>query len=617
MKQEGKKMKKIKLMSVVLIITMVMSMSLCSYASTFSDVDKNSHEWAIDAIEKMVELGVINGYDDGTFKPDKTVTKLEALVLTSRILGVNAPENEALLDAAVKKYGETVDKFNLSFGTNEVCYLLVKNIIKESELTDYIGKSNSSSGMKRYEVAVLMTKAFDAEEEVSKNLITTLEFNDAEDIPAYAKKYVEYVTQNGIMNGVGDNLFSPNTDVTRAQIALLMNKLVDMTDYTYFCGQVSEMDYASKLLKIKNEDDSAKYTLNGAVILRFEGEIVTLNDISTGYSAILTLKDDSLYAVDLVTPLIDKEVTGIVSSKTTGNKPAITINVIEDDAVSIKSDVKETYPLSADISVSFDDEAATIKDIPIGALVKINVKKGQAVTVKGYTKTKTVSGLVVTPVCAISVEHSDGTEASYIFANEVEVTRNGAKATASDIVSGDTVSLTLTYERISKVVATSKKTDKTGVIQEVIISASPKITVKTDDGTATYPISNSCQIVMPGKPEATFYDLRVGTAVTLKMEGSTVVQVQTTVAEGVTQITGTVSSVNTAYSVIQVVYTDTTSGITVTEPVFVKSKATIVDILTGSTVKMANIVEGSTITAFGMRNSGVFEATTINVSVSK
>nr|WP_068498698.1 S-layer homology domain-containing protein [Paenibacillus kribbensis] len=50
--------------------------------------DVGSH-WAKDAIKKLVEAGVISGYEDGTFKPDKTITREEMVVLLSRILNLN------------------------------------------------------------------------------------------------------------------------------------------------------------------------------------------------------------------------------------------------------------------------------------------------------------------------------------------------------------------------------------------------------------------------------------------------------------------------------------------------------------------------------------------------
>jgi len=611
-------MKKIKVLSVVLVVVMLMSIPSFVSAKSFSDVNAQSHSWAVEAIENMADIGIITGYNDGTFKPDNTVTKLEALLLTARILGINEDVNESLLDAAIELYGETVDAYELSFGSDEICYLLMKNIIDEDELVDYIGKSNVSAGMKRYEVAVLLTKALDAEDDVSKNLITSLEFSDADDIPAYAKKYVEFVTSIGMMNGVGDNKFSPNTDVTRAQAALLMDKLRKETGYKYVSGQVADVDYSTKVIKLKNETESLRYILNSSVALRYEGTPITVNDIGTGYDAVATLKGDTLYAIDFTAPTIDKEVTGVVATKTGGNNATISIYVVEDDDVTVSKDVKETYPLSDDVVINYEDEPASILDIPLGAYVHINVKKGEATTIRAYAKTQSVSGRIssieVTPVCKITVELTNGTEETYVLGDEVEVVKNGAKATAANIVSGDTVSLTLTHNRVTKIVASSKKQSKGGIIQEVIISASPKITVKADDGVVTYPISNNCEIVMPGKSAPTFYDLRVGIAVSLTVEGETVVKLETDVSEGVTQISGIVSSVNTSYSVIQVTYTDNTTGISVTEPVFVKTKSTIIDIITGQTIKLSGINQGAKITAFGMRNSGVFEATTINVT---
>lgn len=611
-------MKKIRILSVVLAIMMVMTMTTFVNAKSFDDVTAESHSWAVEAIESMADLGIITGYTDGTFKPDNVVTKLESLLLAARILGVNAPENEALLDAAIEAYGEKVEDYELNFGSDEVCYLLIKNVISEEELADYIGKSNVSQGMKRYEIAVLLTKALDAEDEVSKNLITSLEFADADDIPAYAKKYVEYVTKNGLMNGVGDNQFSPNTDVTRAQIAVLMNKLSEKTKYTYFYGKVAEMDYSTKVIRVKNEEDSARYIVNADAILRFEGADITVNDIATGYDAVITVKDGSLYAIDFITPLVEKEVKGVVTAKTSGTKPTLTFYVVGDEDVVLNTNTKETYPLSSSAVYTYEGGSASINEVAIGSFVDVSIKEGQIVSVDAYAKTKTLTGIVssveITPVCKLNVSLNDGGDISYILASDVEVTKNGKKVTAAEVVAGDTVSVTAVYERITKIIATSKTTEKSGVIKEVIISATPRITVKNDEGEITYPISNACKLAITGKAAPTFYDLRVGVAVKLTLEGETVVELVTDASEGVTQINGTVTSVNVSYGVIQINYIDPSSGTSVTEPVFVKTKATIIDILTGNALKLNTINVGAKITAFGVRNSGIFEATTINVS---
>jgi len=584
----------------------------------FEDVSRASHSWAIEAIESMAEMGLIKGYSDGTFKPDKTVSKLEALSLVARVLGVQDKANEPIIEKAVEMYGETVDQYELNFGSNEVCYLLIKNIITLEELGDYIDKSNVSVGMKRYEVAVLLTKALDANSEVSKNLATNLTFADANDIPAYAKKYVEYITTSGMMSGVGDNRFSPNTDVTRAQAAILMKKLLEMTNYTFKNGVVAEYDNSSRIIRIKAEDEILKYTVNANVKLRFEGTDITVNDISGGHEAVITFKDNGLYAIDFIAPLVDKEVKGVISSTSTGKKPSVSFFVIGEDDVEVNSNNKETYPISSEIVVSYNDEPSSLQALKSGTFVNIVVSQGEITAIRAYDKTNTVSGRVtgieLTPVCRMTVELADGSEVSYIVSSDVEVSKNGSKKTAADVVSGDSVSITTTYERITKIVASSKQQTKSGIIHEVIISATPKIVVKTTDGNITYNITNNCLLDLPGITSPTFFDLRVGVAVDLTVEGDTVVKLSSNISEGVTQVTGVVSSVNASYGVIQVTFVDAATGISVTEPVFVKAKATIIDILTGSSLKLNAIKTGAKITAFGMRNSGVFEATTVNVT---
>ena len=50
----------------------------------FTDVSE-SH-WAYKAIEDLSEMGIINGYEDGTFKPDAPVTRAEVATMLDRFI---------------------------------------------------------------------------------------------------------------------------------------------------------------------------------------------------------------------------------------------------------------------------------------------------------------------------------------------------------------------------------------------------------------------------------------------------------------------------------------------------------------------------------------------------
>lgn len=52
--------------------------------SKFKDVPTN--HWAYEAIEKLAELGIVNGYGDGSFKPDEAVTRAELATMLDRYM---------------------------------------------------------------------------------------------------------------------------------------------------------------------------------------------------------------------------------------------------------------------------------------------------------------------------------------------------------------------------------------------------------------------------------------------------------------------------------------------------------------------------------------------------
>lgn len=64
-----------KIISLTLSLMMIMSMCVCVGALSFSDI--SSSHWAYENIKELVSEGTINGYSDGTFKPDKSVTRAE------------------------------------------------------------------------------------------------------------------------------------------------------------------------------------------------------------------------------------------------------------------------------------------------------------------------------------------------------------------------------------------------------------------------------------------------------------------------------------------------------------------------------------------------------------
>lgn len=64
---------------------------------SFGDVARNGDVWFADAVYTLADGGIINGYEDGTFRPDNSVTRAEAVVMLNRFFGRDEELSQELL----------------------------------------------------------------------------------------------------------------------------------------------------------------------------------------------------------------------------------------------------------------------------------------------------------------------------------------------------------------------------------------------------------------------------------------------------------------------------------------------------------------------------------------
>lgn len=605
-----------KAFAVITAAALSVTMSISAFAAKFPDVTEKTYPWAVEAIESMADEGIIKGYEDGSFNPAKTVSKLESLVLISRILGVNNEKTSRITEAAWDVYGEDIAEYELPYGKDEIAYLLGKNVISVDELEEYIDAAHRDDALKRYEVAILLTKAMDAEAALKAELATGLEYADTSDIPANAKKYVAYVSDQELMQGMEDNKFAPNDTVTRAQAAVVLHKLKNTTDYEFKTGIVSAVDQTTRQIKIKEAEDSVlSHYITADTIVRYNGTVIGINDISVGYDAVVTYKSGKLYSVDFTDALIDDVIKGAFSgsANSTAKGTTVTINVIGENDTQIPIE-KTTFKLSDECVITYNNNTCSLASIKAGSYVKLTVKEGLVTVLEAQNKENTFSGrvdeVILEPVYKLRIEANGGEIDEYLLNSEVKVTRNGKTVSVREVLAGDTVSVTTSYGIIKSLVATSRASAKTGIIKEVIISSTPKLTLTYDGVDTTYYVTTDAEITLSGV-KSTFYDLRVGQATTIKLDSDTVVAIESAASDEVVTWSGTVTLVNSSYGLIQLEFTDAVTGQTRTESVFVKDKATIVDYATQKTKKLSAVTAGMKVNVTGTMQTGLFEANTV------
>ncbi|MFD2408997.1 InlB B-repeat-containing protein [Paenibacillus rhizoplanae] len=173
----------------------------------FSDI---SAHWAKASINQAVSSGIVTGYQDSTFKPDKTVTRAEFAVMLMNALKTQGA-GAALTFTDTAKIG--------SWAQIAVAQAVQAGIINGYE----DGTFRPAGEITRAEMAVIIAGALGKYSEAN---VTATSFADDKDIPAWAKAAVAYVKQTSIVQGKGDNKFAPEDHATRAEaVTVLLNML--------------------------------------------------------------------------------------------------------------------------------------------------------------------------------------------------------------------------------------------------------------------------------------------------------------------------------------------------------------------------------------------------------
>jgi len=589
------------------------SMTATAFAATFSDVEGTAYDWANAYVEDMAEKGLISGYEDGTFRPQNTVSKIEAISLFARAMGSRSAIHKDTVDTALEKYDEFIENLDLKFGKEDVAFLLYHGALTETEMNAYLSGDTKNKPMLRHEAATVIVKAMGLDAEAKRNLVLDLSYTDVKDIPSAAKKYVYMVTEKNIMAGGGDGTFSPNTEVQRSQIAVMLSKTVDAMDITFSDVNITKIDSEAKELKVKTSDgDSATLEYTEDTLFFIEGEKVSADKVALGVNAIITTTNDGMLFVDILSAVPDVEDSFVFRGTVTENDTVyIKVSEIFESAVS-------SYELSEDAVIIKDGEEIDVKDILDGDFILVKTSLGKVTNVNVLKKDASIKGAILESTDVkdetlyITIAHEDDNYDGLVlaFAKDVTISKDGAEVSMDKVYRGDKLSLTLEYGLVKKVVASGNKITVEGTIRSINISANPTITVLVKNNEVTYDITRDIKIFVNGV-EATLYDFRVGNSVTLTTESSAVVKIESvtsTITEG--NVSGTVTTVDPSSKHISVRTADGTGNIYEEKVYCSDSKTTLIS-ADGSTKMFRDIKKGSVVNAYGEYNNGRFEAKSI------
>jgi len=169
--------------------------------------------WGEVYILEAVEKKLVQGYPDGTFRPDQPITRAEFLVMLVKALGLKG--GEAALPFT--------DRDKIGPWAREAVAIAVQ----EGIVTGYAdGTFRPDAYITRAEMAVMIARALGMA--VGAEIRTA--FADDQEIPAWAKGAVEALRQQGIIQGREGNRFSPRDTATRAEAAVMLLRMMEYGD---------------------------------------------------------------------------------------------------------------------------------------------------------------------------------------------------------------------------------------------------------------------------------------------------------------------------------------------------------------------------------------------------
>lgn len=206
--------------------TLYPAASVVKEEHSFSDI--GSYTWAEDSINTLYKMDIIRGYTDTEYGPAGNVSRIEFISLLARVLKTM---NYQVNNSGMIYYFMDYDKQHYS--KSDYDYLMrcleTENPYDKFAIGYYAMSSIFGSSLEmnkpitRAEVVALLDAflKYDADETAELNDIDSSRFKSSI-LKAYS---------NGLIKGYEDGSFRPDGTITRAEIAVILDRYVGIKDY--------------------------------------------------------------------------------------------------------------------------------------------------------------------------------------------------------------------------------------------------------------------------------------------------------------------------------------------------------------------------------------------------
>ena len=233
-----------------------------TFVPAFTDI---TGHWAADNILFAASRGLLSGTSDTTFSPDTGMTRGMFVTALGRLAGIN-PDSY--------KTGKFTDVKTDAYYAPYVNWAAQNGIVEGVTATTFAPDSN----INREQMAVIMANYA---KKLGYDLPKTLQavtFADNAQISSWAKNAVRTMQQAGILSGKNGNKFDPKGTATRAEVATVLRRFVEIVIDPQTANGWQQNDSGQwsyyrngKPVKGRLSDDQKWYWLDKATGMMFAG----------------------------------------------------------------------------------------------------------------------------------------------------------------------------------------------------------------------------------------------------------------------------------------------------------------------------------------------------------
>ncbi|OPH56018.1 hypothetical protein BC351_29450 [Paenibacillus ferrarius] len=184
--------------------------AVVSHPVAFSDVANN---WAKSSINNMGSKMVVGGVGNNSYDPSKDMTRAEFAAIIVNALGLRPSANtSSFADITTNDWFAGYVQAAYEYG-----------IVQGVEQNKY----NPNGNITRQDAMVMIARVMNITKLNGDSTVSSLaKFVDANDIANYAQSAVATCVNAGIVNGKTNSTVAPNQNITRAEIAVIVERLL-------------------------------------------------------------------------------------------------------------------------------------------------------------------------------------------------------------------------------------------------------------------------------------------------------------------------------------------------------------------------------------------------------